>query len=132
MLRQLTALTTRPNWPLVIHQRSCSNQMFYSLVIQHNGLTNKVNLRILLILAGDIETNPGPIQLRGDKNICPCEDILRNVLYITCVKCEQKWHVRCVGLEGITEAPLKKLLHWNCHLCYIFPDKVRELRQKKE
>ena len=47
------------------------------------------------------------------------------MLFIKCANCSQRWHVKCVGLEGITENPLKKLTTWNCPFCYVLPLAVR-------
>ena len=95
----------------------------------HSAIAH-INLRFLLLLASDIERNPGPENI----NSCPCDEEIfvsggKIVLYITCTKCQQKWHVRCVGLEGITEAPLKKLTQWCCPSCYVFPEKATTRNQ---
>ena len=76
--------------------------------------------------------NPGPIILNGDKTTCPCENAIRNSLHISCVECEQKWHVRCVGLEGITEVPLRKITSWNCPICYTLPEILKAQEDKEE
>ena len=95
--------------------------------------TYYVNLRFLLLLSADIESNPGPTWEDYD---CPCEEEIvaangKLVLFITCKTCSRKWHVKCVGLEGITESPLRKLANWNCPLCYTLPAAVNK-EQKDE
>ena len=92
-------------------------------------------MRFLLLTSGDVERNPGPPE--SDKNKCPCEEEInrRNVLLLACAKCNQKWHLQCVGLEDITEKGiLKKLKNWNCFFCYEPPQKVKDkqLAEKQE
>ena len=83
----------------------CFSVMSFSLCSSMMSLsTMNINTRFLLLICGDIESNPGP---EFDKNKCPCdEDIGRrevNVNYLLCAKCNQKWHLQCAGLDDITE-----------------------------
>ena len=49
---------------------------------------------------------------------------------LTCYECNTSWHVDCVGLKEITEAPLRKLKTWKCALCITLPQNILEkLRQ---
>ena len=91
--------------------------------------TIDINRRFLLLLAGDVEENPGP----ADKNTCPCEEEQtdRYVLFIKCAKCSQKWHIKCVGLDNITDKALQKLTKWNCPLCYVLPPAVRRNQEEE-
>ena len=83
-----------------------------------------VNRRFLLILSGNVEVNPGP------KDLCPCDVRPRaKVLEIKCKKCDQVWHINCVGLEGITEGAVSKLSKWNCPVCLELPEKLKELEE---
>ena len=53
------------------------------------------NLAILIILAGDIETNPGPRSKCGlCKKICKVSDKV-----IDCVDCEKRYHAKCSDLS---------------------------------
>ena len=75
----------------------------------------------LLILAGDIEKNPGPL------DTCPCETIVKpKPPIVKCSKCNQKWHISCVGLEGITNGALEKIKAWQCALCIELPTSIRD------
>ena len=79
-------------------------------------------MRFLLLIAGDIEANPGPE--------CPCKE-RKNVFVINCSDCETAWHVDCAGLKEITEAPLRKLKSWKCAACINIPESViQKIRQK--
>ena len=71
-----------------------------------------IDRSFLLIVAGDVELNPGP----GDDTKCPCEKDKRDPT-IKYSKCKQCWHISCVGLKGITDAALEKLKSWNCVIC---------------
>lgn len=85
-----------------------------------------VNLKFLLILSGDIETNPGPS--------CPCGvKKARKVLFITCSECNNVWHVDCVGMKEITEIALEKLITWLCPACIVvdLPSLVKETLVRK-
>ena len=75
------------------------------------------NSSSLILLSGDIEVNPGP----G----CPCGENIRSFL-ITCVGCNAEWHTECVGLAGLTEAPLRKITNWNCALFITLPDNIKK------
>ena len=74
-------------------------------------------LRLLLLRAGDIEQNPGPI------TVCPCK-VEKGGFTIVCHLCKQNWHLECVGLEGLTEAPLRKIKTWTCDLCRERPAEI--------
>ena len=94
-----------------------SPQMFTSP--SSDGTTKcqyQINLSFLLIIAGDIEENPGPTDL----NKCPCKENTREQNH-KCSECKQAWHVTCIGLNGITEGALSKLKSWKCVLCNTLP-----------
>ena len=88
-----------------------------------------VNTNFLLLLAGDIETHPGP-ENSEDLLTCPCDETAFCKL-IKCVKCSQQYHIICVGLDGITNAALDKLRNWYCPLCLTLPDKIKKKMVKK-
>ena len=85
-----------------------------------------VNLALLIILAGDVEVNPGPLNAR----FCPCE-VKKKGHTISCSSCSQKYHIDCVGLDEITEAALNKLKSWKCILCHTLPNEVKSELVKK-
>ena len=56
---------------------------------------NGTNLISLLILAGDIEMNPGPrFQCRLCKKYCKASDKV-----VECEDCEKRFHASCINLE---------------------------------
>ena len=81
------------------------------------------DLSILLLKAGDIEQNPGP-------ESCPCDKSLGKK-FIKCTDCLTEWHLECVGLKGITEGALSKLLLWKCVLCMNLPSAVKNQLAEK-
>ena len=83
-----------------------------------------VDTRFLLLLAGDVETHPGPEQPELLMQ-CPCEQ-LQYCKLIKCCKCSQQYHILCVGLEGITNGALEKLKNWYCPLCLVLPLKIKK------
>ena len=83
-----------------------------------------MNLTILLLKAGDVESNPGPV----NKNSCPCEKPTNQARdqIITCLSCQQIWHIECVGLKGVTKGALEKIMSWKCVLCMELPDEIKK------
>ena len=99
------------------------------------SIINHFSIRFLLALAGDIESNPGPENI----NICPCEEEQEpttqrgnTIQFINCKNedCKQKWHLTCVGLEGITERILNNLTSWKCPFCFTLPQAVRNKQRQ--
>lgn len=81
-----------------------------------------VNKRYMLLLSGDVETNPGPALNQK----CPCEGNVPNDKQVTCISCKQQWHLTCVGLNGITDKPFDTINKvWKCVLCLPLPDKIK-------
>ena len=76
------------------------------------------NLYMLLILAGDIEVNPGP---EG----CPCEELKALEKSIKCTECSTEWHLECAGLSGVTGRTLSNL-SWKCVVCIALPSSIIE------
>ncbi len=69
----------------------------------------------------------------SDIGQCPCyQTTTKNSVMIACIKCTQAWHVGCVNLTGLTQAPVKKLVNWKCPRCFIFPYKVQSADEKSE
>ena len=76
-------------------------------------------------MAGDIEQNPGPA-----RESCPCANNLGKK-YIKCTDCSTEWHLECVGLKGITDGALSKLLLWKCVLCMSLPSSIQNKLAEK-
>ena len=56
--------------------------------------SNGTNLLILIVLAGDIEMNPGPrFQCRLCKKYCKAADQV-----VECADCEKRFHASCANL----------------------------------
>ena len=70
---------------------------FSSLFVDSKGKPIRVNFLILLILSGDIETNPGP----SNKPQCECcfRTIAINHRFVSCVECESRSHIKCAGVS---------------------------------
>ena len=123
---QLTGVAYWPTVSTVFRSSSRANKnvmlhhVTADLLTHHLQHITDINLRFMLLLSGDVESNPGPK--------CPCEQEIegRNTLYIQCSDCKNDWHVSCVGLNEITENPLRKLKSWKCVFCMDIPNKIRE------
>ena len=77
-------LTARLKWSEVQPKAAL---LVPSLHLSHHFTNIKIiNRRFLLLISGDIESNPGP---EFDKEKCPCEEEInkRNVLFVTCMTC---------------------------------------------
>ena len=60
-----------------------------------------------------------------DLLLCPCNMKTVGVRYnsrtITCCSCNIKWHVRCVGLNGMSSKEASKYTEWRCPSCFVMP-----------
>ena len=60
-----------------------------------------------------------------DLLLCPCKmktvGVRQNSPTITCCGCSLKWHVRCVGLHGMSAKEAAKYIEWRCPKCYVLP-----------
>ena len=60
-----------------------------------------------------------------DLLLCPCKmktvGVRQNSPTITCCGCSLKWHVRCVGLHGMSTKETAKYTEWRCPKCYVLP-----------
>ena len=84
-----------------------------------------VNLRFLLILSNDVESNPGP-------TVCPCDEAGKSHRkLVECSKCKQKWHRECIGLKELPDSSVDKLVTWTCALCIVLPEKIQKLLYAK-
>ena len=61
-----------------------------------------------------------------DEPTCPCGVETGNPLMIECDECEISYHPACCGLDGITQAPVTKLMSkkWKCPRCFKFPENM--------
>ena len=70
---------------------------FSSLFVDSKGKPIRVNFLLLLILSGDIETNPGP------PTKPQCESCFRTIAinhrFVSCVECESRLHIKCAGVS---------------------------------
>ena len=89
---------------------------------------NSSACRQLLLMGGDISTNPGPQksiskqhQNRITAAICPsCEKIVRsNHKRFLCHVCKDLTHARCTGLCNLSYVRAYKHEDWTCHKCII-------------
>lgn len=67
----------------------------------------------------------------SDVNCCPCRKEILNSLWIVCGECETNWHPICCGLEGLTQAPISKLISkkWKCPRCFKFGGDIPQLNE---
>ena len=96
---------------------------FSSLFILSKGKPLRINVFLILLLSGDIETNPGPRSTLSNKMICDLcsRTIARNTNPVVCSDCRGLFHRSCAG---ITVTFHKKILQneksWVCHSCYVY------------
>ena len=73
------------------------------------------------LLSEQMKTALELLQPQPDKEKCPpmgCKitSKSRNVTWIACDRCDQWYHVKCVGLT-VASKKAKSLPRWNCGLC---------------
>ena len=96
---------------------------FSSLFILSKGRPLRVNVFLILLLSGDIETNPGPRTTLSNKMICDLcvRTIARNTNPVVCSECKGLFHRSC---SGLTVTYHKKMLRneksWVCQSCYVY------------
>lgn len=58
-----------------------------------------------------------------EEHACPCEQESDHPLKVKCVSCKCSWHLKCCGLEGLTQSPIAKIvaLGWKCPRCFELP-----------
>ena len=58
--------------------------------------------------------------------VCPCGKKLSTNFWLGCSVCETTWHTACCGLDGLTQAPINKLIakKWKCPRCFKFSDEI--------
>ena len=80
------------------------------------------DLRMLLLMAGDVERNPGPEACSACKGT-----VKRTQPPVRCSKCGEKWHLKCLGVSWSKLKTIKKDMHkphdtilwynWTGHAC---------------
>ena len=60
------------------------------------------------------------------------ELVKKTDVWISCSTCQSWWHVSCAGFEGLTQAMAKKIKNWNCHFCFVIPDRLRTAKLSNE
>ena len=96
------------------------------------------DLRMLLLMAGDVERNPGP----GTCVACPAP-VRRNQPPAKCSECGEERHLKCLGVSWSMQKNIKKDTHieqgrvqwynWTCKICSgqtREEDTVREVRNR--
>ena len=88
-----------------------------SLFMASKGKPFHLNFFMLLILAGDIETNPGPIS----KPICEfcLRTIAKNHRFVKCAECSCKYHIKCADVPPKVYDKMKvdKTITFTCPPC---------------
>ena len=75
---------------------------------------------------------------KDDSEICFCcqnwneEDGRKTDVWISCSTCQEWWHVSCAGFEGLTQPMVKKIKKWNCHFCFVVPDRLKSAKLTNE
>ena len=115
--------TSTPDAPLnYVHGSFDLVDDFSSLFILSKCKPLRVNVFLILLLSGDIETNPGPATTLSNKMICDLcvRTIARNTTPVVCSECQGLFHRSC---SGITVTFHKKILRneksYVCQSCYL-------------
>ena len=69
------------------------------LQLKHKLSSNLISTSLLLLLAGDIASNPGPCPSRKPKNPCVhcCKGVTARSKAVSCDGCERWVHIRCTN-----------------------------------
>ena len=54
-------------------------------------------------------------------SFCPCNVYVSEEISTKCDECGKFWHLCCVGLSGLTEECMEKLVKWSCPDCFFTP-----------
>ena len=73
----------------------------------------------------DVTTDPPAASLadkpREDLDTCPCKLSSITSWKIDCSNCHQFWHADCLGMKGISEPSINKMVEYRCPYCYVAP-----------
>lgn len=83
----------------------------------------------ILLLCGDIETNPGPTVCR----VCGLSINNFDLTTLRCGTCANFYHIRCTCLSGRSSSSLRvdDFTSWNCEFCVSAVNKFKVLTCKK-
>ena len=83
--------------PRIVSEKIChyTNRRYYKYLPNQNTTTYTSIIRILL-LSGDISTNPGPVKYPCGKCSKP---VKRNQRGIYCEDCTYWYHIKCIDLD---------------------------------
>ena len=56
----------------------------------------------------------------------------KDTVWISCSACNEWWHVKCAGMAELTTAMAKSLKSWNCHFCFVLPDRLKAAKLANE
>ena len=58
-----------------------------------------------------------------EEHDCPCQQECDHPLKVKCGSCKCSWHLKCCGLEGLTQSPIAKIEShgWKCPKCFELP-----------
>ena len=103
-------------WNRVIIINTSKNHLVY---VKHSKnkkiLSYSFDNTQLILVAGDVERNPGP------ESTCPCEQDELEEGTIRCEKCQTVWHEACIGIRGTTPKALKNVTISHCIMCIDIP-----------
>jgi len=99
---------TKQNFKFSPPQQHVSRKRFSApILLYHNHVAT-----FQLVLSGDVETNPGPI------NCIICQKTVRkNSLQLHCTTCKDSSHVKCHKNLSRTINTIQKVTEWTCHHC---------------
>ena len=90
---------------------------------QQNILCNSKNIHLLLkiILSNRVELNSGPINSSNNDTKYPCYACNESVLWtekgVTCDRCDQWFHTKCINMSTQTYIGLDNSANWFCNKC---------------
>ena len=58
---------------------------------------------------------------RRNLGSCPCNESANTSWKVDCAKCKQFWHANCLGLKGISQSSINKMVDYLCPYCYVAP-----------
>ena len=62
-----------------------------------------------------------PATTEDQTSFCPCNVYVAEEISVKCDECGKFWHLCCVGLSGLTEDCVEKLVKWSCPDCFFTP-----------
>ena len=99
-----------------------------SIYMASKGKPLRMNLYLVLILSGDVETNPGPPIKRTCNNTTCFRTIAKTHRFVACTDCEHNFHIKCAGVtpKAYNKMKAEKSITFICQPCISntlpFPD----------